>query len=109
MFYHEETLSTDKVITEKEFQAFAQQRLAPAIADPTLFRDRLKEVLHYGVLNQARMDAGANAYYDQFMEGVCLTYEQGLAGIADSPHKRKMLRLVALTRRKHHRAENFLK
>jgi len=28
--------------------------------------------------------------------------------MADSPDKRKMLRLIALTRRKHHRAENFL-
>jgi len=102
-------LSTDKIITEKEFQAFAQERLAPAIADPTLFRDRLKEVLDFAVVNEARMDAGANAYYDRLLDGVALKFEQGLAGVADSPDKRKMLRLIALTRRKHHRAENFLK
>jgi hypothetical protein len=102
-------VSTDKIITEKEFQAFAQERLAPAIADPTLFRDRLKEVLDFAVVNESRMDSGANAYYDRLLDGVALTFEQGLAGVADSPDKRKMLRLIALTRRKHHRAENFLK
>ena len=35
-------------------------------------------------------------------------FEQGLAGVADSPDKRRMLRLIALTRGKHHRAEIFL-
>jgi hypothetical protein len=102
-------LSTDQTITEKEFQAFAQERLIPAIADPALFRERLKEVLDFAVVNEARMDAGANAYYDRLLEGICLTFEHGLAGVADSPDKRRMRRLIALTRRKHHRAENFLK
>ena len=101
-------MSTDTIITEKEFQAFAQERLAPAIADPTPFRDRLKEVLDFAVVNEARMDAGANACFDRLLDGVALMFEQGLAGVADSPDKRKMLRLIALTRRKHHRAENFL-
>jgi len=67
------------------------------------------EVLDFAVVNEARMDAAANAYYDRLLQGVAQMFEQGLAGLRDSPDKRKMLRLVALTRRKHHRAENFLK
>lgn len=102
-------MTVETIVTQKEFQDFAQERLAAAITDPTLFRERLKEVMDFAVANESRMDAGANAYYDQLLEGICLTFEQGLAGVADSPDKRRMLRLIALTRRKHHKAEIFLK
>ena len=52
------------------------------------------------------MDKGAAAYYDKLVEGIGVTFEEGLARVADSPEKRKMRRLVALTRRKHQRVEN---
>ena len=91
-------MTIETIITEKQFQNFAQERLAAGIADPTLFRERLKEVLDFAVVNEAHMDAGANAYYDRLLEGFCLTCERGLAGIVDSPDKRRMLRLIALTR-----------
>ena len=55
------------------------------------------------------MDEGAKAYFDKMLDGISTMYEQGLARVNDSPEKRKMLRLVALTKRKHHRAELFLK
>lgn len=80
-----------------------------AVATPSLFRDRLKEVLDFALANESAMDDGAKAYYDKLLDAISTMFEQGLAGIADSPDKRRMLRLVALTRQKHHRAENFLK
>lgn len=55
------------------------------------------------------MDASANAYYDRLLQGISLTFEHGLEGVEDSPDKRRMLRLIALTRRKHHRAGNLLR
>lgn len=96
-------------ITAKDFQDFAQARLFDAIASPDLFRDRLKEVLDFAVANESSMDEGAKAYYDNLLNGIATMFEVGLAGIDDSPDKRRLLRLVALTKRKHHRAENFLK
>lgn len=102
-------MPAETIITEQEFQAFAVERLATAIANPALFRERLGEVLHFAVVNESHMDAGANAYYDRLLEGICETFEEGLAEVADSPDKRRMLRLIALTRRKHHQAEKFLK
>lgn len=96
-------------ITEQDFQEFAQKRLWDAIVTPSHFAERLKEVLDFAVANESSMDDGAKAYYDKLLDGVATMYEQGLAGIPDSPDKRKMLRLVALTKRKHHIAGNFLK
>ena len=55
------------------------------------------------------MDAGAKAYLDKLYDGVATMYEEGLSKLADTPDRRKMLRLVAVMKRKHHRAENFLK
>ena len=101
-------MSTDKIIPEKSSKPSRKKRFAHAIADPILFRDRLKEVLDFAVVNEARMDAGANAYYDRLLDGLALSFGQGLAGVADSPDKRKMLRLIALTQHKRGRAE-FLK
>jgi hypothetical protein len=80
-------MTVETIITEKDFQDFAQERLIPAIADPALFRERLKEVLDFAVANEAGMDASANAYYDRLLEGVCLTFEQGLAGVATARTK----------------------
>jgi hypothetical protein len=96
-------------ITERDFRQFARQRLSDAFVTPSLFGERLKEVLDFAVANESAMDDGAKAYYDKLLDGISTMFEQGLAGIADSPDKRKMLRLVALTKQKHHRAENFLK
>jgi hypothetical protein len=96
-------------ITAKDFQEFAQARLIDAIVSPDLFRDRLKEVLDFAVANESAMDEGAKAYYDNLLNGLAMMFEQGLARVDDSPDKRRLLRLVALTRRKHHHAANFLK
>lgn len=52
-------MTGESIITEKEFHEFAQMRLAAAITDATLFRERLKEVLDFAAVNEARMDAGA--------------------------------------------------
>ena len=84
-------MAVETIITEIEFQAFAQERLTPAIVDPTLFRDRFMEVLDFAVANEGHMDAGAKSYYDRLLESMALMFEQGLAGVPDSPHKRKML------------------
>jgi hypothetical protein len=96
-------------ITAKDFQDFAQARLIDAIVTPDLFRDRLKEVLDFAVANESSMDDEAKAYYNNLLDGIATMFEYGLAGMPDSPDKRKLLRLAALTKRKHHRAENFLK
>jgi hypothetical protein len=96
-------------ITAKDFQNFAQQRLMDAIVNPELFRDRFKEVLDFAVANESSMDDEAKAYYDNLLDGVATMFERGLAGMPDSPDRRKLLRLVALTKRKHHLAQNFLK
>ena len=48
-------MTVETIITEKDFQAFAQERLAAAIINPVLFRERLKEVFDFAVLNEARM------------------------------------------------------
>jgi len=96
-------------ITKGDFQEFAQKRFRDAFATPSLFGDYLKEVLDFAKANESEMDDGAKAYYDNFLDGVSTMYEQALSRVADGPNKRKMLRLVALTRQRHHRAEIFLK
>jgi hypothetical protein len=96
-------------ITLKEFQAFAQQRISEGIAEPEKFPEKFREVMDFAVANEASMDAEANAFYNRFMDGMASFYEQGLSKIADSPERRKMLRLAGLIKQKHHKAENFLK
>jgi hypothetical protein len=52
-------MTVETIITEKEFQDFAQERLAAAIINPALFFERFMEVLDFAAANEARMDAGA--------------------------------------------------
>jgi len=96
-------------ITLTDFQAFAQERMDHAIANPEQFRDRFKEVMDFAVANETSMDAEANAYFDNLLDTVATTFEHGLKDVADSPDKRRMLRAIAGTRRKHHRSQDLLK
>lgn len=96
------------IITEREFKAFAQQKLHDAIATPSLLRERMGEVFDFAIANESSMDEGAKAYFDKLIDGIGEVFEQGLATVADSPERRKLLRLAALTRRKHHLTKNFL-
>jgi len=96
-------------ITLKDFQAFAQERISEGIAHPEQFRDKVKEVLDFAVANESSMDAEANAYFNNFMDTIASLFERGMGNLADSPDKRKVLRLIAGVRRKHHKAETFLK
>jgi len=43
------------------------------------------------------------------MDTVASLFEREISNLADSPDKRKMLRLIAGVKRKHHKAETFLK
>lgn len=63
-------MSAEKTITAKDFQDFAQHRLFDATIMPSLFRDRLKDVIDFAVANETSMDAGAKAYYDNLLEGI---------------------------------------
>jgi hypothetical protein len=96
-------------ITLKDFQAFAQERMSEAIANPDQFSDRFKDILDFAVANETSMDAEANAYFNNLTETIANMFEQGLSNLADSPDKRRMLRAIAGTRRKHHRSQDFLK
>ena len=96
-------------ITFKDFQKFAQERISEGIAHPEQFHDKIKEVLDFAVANESSMDAEANAYFDNLMDTLASQFEQQISNLADSPDKRKMLRLVAGVKRKHHKAETFLK
>jgi len=96
-------------ITLKDFQAFAQERMSEAIANPDRFRDRFKEVMDFAVANETAMDVEANAYFNNLLDTIATMFEHGLKNVADSPDKRRMLRAIAGTRRKHHRSQDFLK
>src|SRR5882724_112247 len=93
------------MITLKDFQEFAQKRLTDSLNNPEQFSAKLKEVFDFAVANEKEMDEEANAYFDKVLSGIGDLMEQGLGKVADSAHKRKMLRLLALTQRKHHRAD----
>src|SRR5947207_4904704 len=84
-------------------------RMIEGLTVPEQLQANLKEVLNFGFANQASMDAEANAYFDKVLNGMATMYEQALAKVADSPEKRRTLRLIAQTKRKHHHAEGFLK
>ncbi len=75
--------------------------------NPEQFSAKLKEVFDFAVANEKEMDEEANAYFDKVLSGIGDLIEQGLGKVADSGHKRKMLRLLALTQRKHHRADKL--
>jgi hypothetical protein len=96
-------------ITLKDFQAFAQERMSEGIAHPERFRDKVKEVFDFAVANESSMDAEAKAYFDNFMDMITSMFERGTTNLPDSPEKRRMLRLIAGVKRKHHKAETFLK
>lgn len=96
-------------ITLKDFQAFAQERISKGIAHPEQLRDKVKEVFDFAVANESSMDAEANAYFDNFTDTIANLFEREMGNRADSPDKRKMLRLIAGIKRKHHKAETFLK
>jgi hypothetical protein len=94
-------------VTLKDFQAFAQQRIADGLTNPQQFSSKLREVLDFAVANEAAMDEEANAYFDNVLKALTDTVEHGLVKVADSPQKRKTARLIALTRGKHHRADKL--
>lgn len=96
-------------ITLKDFQAFVQERMAQAIANPEQFRDRFKDVMDYAVANEALMDTEANAYFNNLLETIATMFESGLKDLPDSASKRQLLRAVAGTRGKHHRSQDLLK
>jgi hypothetical protein len=96
-------------ITLKDFQAFAEERMSEAIANPDLLRDKFKEIMDFGIANEAAMDAEANAHFDNLLKIIPNMFEIGLRNVPDSPDKRKMLRAIAGTRRKHHRSQDLLK
>jgi hypothetical protein len=96
-------------ITSKDFRAFAQERISEGIAHPELFREKVKEVLDFAVANEFSMDAEANAYFTDLMGTIASLFEREAGSLVDSPDKRKMLRLIAGVKRKHHKAETFLK
>lgn len=96
-------------ITLKDFQAFAQERISEGIAHPEQFRDKFKEVLDFAVANESSMDAEANAYFNDLTDRIASLFERATDNLADSPDKRRMLRLIAGVKRKHHKAETFLK
>lgn len=94
-------------ISEKELQGFTQQKLAEASQDPSLILPKLTEVVQWGFENA--LDDSGKAYLDKLMETLAAMIEAGLEGAPDTPEKRKLLRGIALVRRKHHSAENFLR
>lgn len=96
-------------ITLEDFQAFVQERMNEAIANPVQFRDRFKEILDFAVANEASMDAEANAHFDNLLKVIPDIFELGLRNVSDSPDKRRMLRAIAGTRREHHRSQDLLK
>ncbi|MCU1301700.1 MAG: hypothetical protein JWQ87_1984 [Candidatus Sulfotelmatobacter sp.] len=96
-------------ITLKDFQAFAQERMGYAIANPEQFRDRFKDVMDYAVANETSMDADANTYLNNLLDTIATMFENGLKDVEDSPNKRQMVRAIAGTRRKHHRSQDLLK
>ncbi len=101
-------MDTD-TIAESDFKAFVEQRLAEVMTHPALLKDRIQEVMDFAVENESRMDAGAKAYFDLFVENIVAMFEIRMAGAPDSPEKRRILRLVAFARSKHYKAENFFK
>jgi hypothetical protein len=96
-------------ITLKDFQAFAEERMSEAIANPDLLRDKFKEIMDFGIANEASMDAEANAHFDNLLKIIPNMFEIELRNVPDSPDKRRMLRAIAGTRRKHHRSQDLLK
>lgn len=97
------------IVTLKDFQTFAQERISEGIAHPEQFREKFKEVLDFAVANESSMDAEANAYFNNFSDTIATLFEWATSKLPDSPDKRKTLRLIAGVKRKHHKAGTFLK
>jgi hypothetical protein len=95
-------------ISLRDFQAFAEARMSEAIANPDQFRDKFKEIMDFGFANEASMDAEANAHFDGLLKIIPNMLEIGLRNVPDSPDKRRMLRAIAGTRRKHHWSQDLL-
>lgn len=94
-------------ITLKEFQEFAQVRIADGLDNPQRLQAKVKEVFDFAAANENAMDAEAKAYFNKVLEALSSMVESGLEKIADSSEKRKMSRLVALTKGKHHSAKGL--
>ena len=95
-------------ITLKDFQAFSEERLMEARANPDLLQAKFKEIMDFGFANGASMDAEANAHFDNLLKMISNMFEIGLRNVPDSPGKRRMLRAIAGTRGKHHRSQDLL-
>jgi hypothetical protein len=80
-----------------------------AIANPDLLQGKIKEIMDFGIANEASMDAEANAHFDNVLKIIPSMFEIGLRNVPDSPDKRRMLRAIAGTRRQHHRSQDLLK
>src|SRR5450759_745876 len=96
-------------ITLKDFQEFARPRISDWLGSPAQFPQKLKEIFDFAVANEKFMDSEANAWFDNLLQVMANIFEEGLAKLPDSPEKRNNLRLVALTKNKHHRAAGFLR
>ena len=95
-------------ITLNDFKAFAEERMREASASPDLLQAKFKEIMDFGVANEASMDAEANAHFDALLKTLPNILEIGLRNVPDSPDKRRMLRAIAGTRREHHRSRDLL-
>ncbi len=95
-------------ITLKDFQAFVEERMREAIANPDLLQAKFKEITDFGFTNETSMDAEANAHFYNLLKTIANVFEIGLSNVPDSPDKRRMLRAIAGTRRKHHRSQDLL-
>jgi hypothetical protein len=95
-------------ITIKDFETFAGERMAEAIANPDLLHAKLKEIVDFGFANQTSMDVEANAHFEKLLKRISSLFEIGLRNVPDSPDKRRILRAIAGTRRQHHRSQDLL-
>jgi hypothetical protein len=92
----------------KDFQAFAEGRMSEAIANPVLLRDKFKEIMDFGFVNESSMDAEAKTHFGNLLKTFADMFEIELRNVPDSPNKRRMLRAIAGTRRKHHSSQVLL-
>jgi hypothetical protein len=79
-------------ITLKEFQEFAQVRIADGLDNPQRLQAKVKEVFDFAVANENAMDAEAKAYFNKVLDALSGMVEAGLERVADSSEKRKMSR-----------------
>jgi hypothetical protein len=93
-------------IMRSEFEKFARDRITQGLSGQAHFFASMKQISDFA--NEHELDDEAEALFDELVKSFAEILEDGIGKAPDSFNKRRMVRLLAQSKGKHHSAEMLL-